>query len=405
MKFALKHIALLALTACLLSACDWFTPEQVPTRRVFILYAAAYSNLSESIKQDISELTEGYLPAKNSGDIVLIYAHHAGPGNNYLTSTESALYRAYKAKDGTTVRDTLSVYPETDISGSAETFHKVLSKAYELYPSPSYGLLLTSHANGWIPVGYKEETPSLFKAMSVSEPGPKKEYPLTKEIGSEFSDESGIDLRDFADAIPMKLDYCIFDACLMGCVEVAYELKDKCDKILFSPTEILSNGLIYTTMGPKLFNVQDPDLKAIGEEYFAYYQAQTGYYQSATITLVDCTKLDALAKCCADIISAHREQLATVSHAQVQAYFYNDLHWFFDLRDVMVKAGADSEEMVRLDNALKECIPYKAATDHFFDLKLREVCGLSMYCPLSSWKELNEYYKTLAWNNATHLVQ
>lgn len=405
MKNACRHIILLALVSYLVSACGWLCPEDVPAKRVFIMYAAAYSNLSESIKRDIEEFTDGELPVKRSGDIVLIYAHHAGAGNNYLEDTESALYRVYKDRKGNTVRDTLKVYPPDVISGDADTFHDVLVTAKELYPSPSYGLLLSSHAKGWLPPGYEEEESLIFMKKAASGTAPKEEFPPTKEICIEFPDESGIELLDFVDAIPMKLDYCIFDACLMGCVEVAYEMRYKCDLMLFSPTEVLTNGLIYTTMGPKLFNVATPDLKAIAEEYFDYYQAQTGYYQSATITLLDCSKLEAVAKACADIISAHREGLESADRKMVQAYFYNELHWFYDLRDMMMKAGASITELGRLQEALDDCLLYTAATEKFFNLKLNDVCGLSMYYPRDDWDSLNAYYKTLAWNKATHLVQ
>ena len=240
MKNALTHILCLFLAISLTTSCDWFKEKDLPAQRVFIMYAAAYSNLSESIKEDIEELAAGTLPVKRSGDIVMVYAHQAAPGNNVRVATESALYRIYKDKKGNTVRDTVQIYPSDVVSGSAETLHSVLSKVQELYPAPSYGLLFSSHAKGWLPVNYKETEISLFSVPS----GPAKEYPLTKEIGIENAEGSGIDIRDFVDAIPMKLDYCIMDACLMGCVEVAYELKDKCNYLLVSPTEILSNGLI-----------------------------------------------------------------------------------------------------------------------------------------------------------------
>ena len=55
---------------------------------------------------------------------------------------------------------------------------------------------------------------------------------------------SGIEIADLPGAIPMHLDFIIMDACLMGCVEVAYELRDKCDILIFSPTEILSSGIL-----------------------------------------------------------------------------------------------------------------------------------------------------------------
>ena len=56
------------------------------------------------------------------------------------------------------------------------------------------------------------------------------------------------DIREIADLLPFKLDYIIFDACFMGGVEVAYQFKDKCRYMCFSQTEILSDGMDYTTM-------------------------------------------------------------------------------------------------------------------------------------------------------------
>jgi hypothetical protein len=62
-----------------------------------------------------------------------------------------------------------------------------------------------------------------------------------------------MELADFANAIPYKLDFIIFDACFMGSVEVCYELKDKAEYIVASPTEILSPGFVYSSMMQHLF--------------------------------------------------------------------------------------------------------------------------------------------------------
>ena len=202
----------------------------------------------------------------------------------------------------------------------------------------------------------------------------------------------------------MHLDFCILDACLMGCVEVAYELKDKCDLLLFSPTEILSYGMNYTTMPEKLLNIQEPDIKGVARDFYELYETQSGDYKSATVTLVDCRKLDPLADAFRDIVDAHRSEIEKVNKSQVQAYFYNDYHWFFDLRDLLIKAGATESEVRTLDSALDGCILYKAATEKFFDLKLENVCGLSVYIPSSTSVNLNSFYKTLAWNSATGFI-
>ena len=123
------------------------------------------------------------------------------------------------------------------------------------------------------------------------------------------------------------------------------------------------------------------------------------------MSLVDCKQLGQLADAFRDIASHHREGLENTDRNSVQAYFYNDYHWFYDLRDLLEKAGATADEMRRLDATLDACVIYKAATEKFFDLKLENVCGLSVYFPFPGAEELNNYYKTLAWNEATGLIQ
>ena len=362
------------------------------------MYAAAYSNLSSSIAEDVDDMCKGAIPHVGSGDILLVYSHHTASPYDYRTPTDPVLFRVYRDMEDKEHRDTLAIYPDTDVSSTPEVFHKVLSDVKEMFPARSYGLIFTSHAKGWVPVGYKENNYITLEAR-------ENDYPLTKWLGIESVTGSGIDIKDFPDAIPMKLDFAVMDACLMGCVEFAYELRDKCRYIIFSPTEILSNGFVYTSMASRLLNTATPDLKQICADYHAFYMAQSGTYQSATITLVDCSKLEGLAAACSDIISAHREAMELVDRSKIQPYFYNELHWFYDLRDTLVKMGAAASELSRLDAALDECVLYFATTPTFFGVKMTDVCGMSMYFPYPDKQELNNYYKTLSWNKATGLIQ
>ena len=390
----LSRIFCAAICALVLAACGRQEAEAPGTRRVFLMYSAAFSNLSPSIHSNEKQLYEGDdLPFVGSDDVLLIYSHHTSKGGVYNIPTNPILCRAYKDMTGSIRKDTLIVYPDTDISASAETLRKVLTDVQDLFPASNYGLLVSSHGKGWIPPGYKEESPSIFSVDS------------TKELGQEAVDNSGIDIRDLPGAIPMHLEFFIMDACLMGCVEVAYELKDQCDYIVFSPTEILSYGMIYTPMLQRLLVSGKPDLQAVCEDYMEYYNAQTGSYNSATITLVDCSKLDALAAACAPLTEKYRTAIGKLDRNKVQAYFYNELHWFYDLRDIFAQAGASLTELAQLDAALDECVLYKDATPTFFGLKLLRVCGLSSYIPMPERESLNDYYKTLSWNKATGLIQ
>ena len=380
------------------------------------MYAAAYSNLSSQIVEDINELCDGEVPYSCDPDILLVYSHSVKTPRDYNTPTNPVLFRAYKDKKDELHRDTLMVYPNTDVASTAEVLHKVLCDVQEQFPSPSYGLIFSSHGRGWLPVDYSEKIPvnDVWTAPALDGSGRAAShrrvvYPETKWLGIESQTGSGIDIRELAEAIPMKLDFFLVDACLMGCVEFAYELRNTCRNLVVSPTEILSNGFIYSNMAAHLFGSDEPDYKGICADYYNYYMKQSGFYQSATITWVDCTQLDALAEACKDIVAANREGLSKADHDAVQHYFYyyyeDTLPWFFDLRDILEQSGASTEELARLNKALDAAVLYSAATPTFFSLKLERVCGLSMYLPYPASTVLNNYYKSLSWNKATGLIQ
>ena len=404
MKKCLLQIACVLLCAAALFSCSKLEEEAVPTRRVVLLYGAAFSNLSSDISKNINDFCNGDIPYVGSEDVLLVYMHTPSRYGDY-SPTEPVLYRAYKDQSNNLRRDTLVVYPSSDVSSSPGVMRKVLTDVKDMFPANSYGLLFSSHAKGWLPKGYKESSNISF--FSVKHPGVV--YPPTKELGIEKVDGSGIDINELQDAIPMHLDFIILDACLMGCVEVAYELRDKCDMLIFSPTEILSTGMNYYTMPSKLLNISTPDLVGLSREYYEMYQAQTGLFQSATISMVDCSKTAHLAEVVGDIISAHRDGLEVADKSKIQAYFYDDasseLHKFYDLRDILANSGASGAELSRLDDALNDCVVYKAATEKFFNLELKSVCGLSMFLPSSGNSDLNKFYKSLSWNKATGLIQ
>jgi hypothetical protein len=295
-------------------------------------------------------------------------------------------------------RDTIQVWGGDTQLCTRETIHEALSTTQKKYPAQSYGVVFSSHGSGWLPPGYYTD-PSKFEPSSGS-------LWSLRSIGQDKTPSGGteMDLNDFADAIPMHLDYCLIDACLSGCVEVAHALKGKADIVGFSPTEVLADGFDYKNITTHLF-AKPLDPVEVCREYFAYYNAQSGSNRSATITAVDTRKMDALEAVCKELFEAYRPILKTMSGGNVQGYFRYDRHYFYDLRDILVQAGISEQEKARLDAALSQFIVYQAATDYFLSIPLTRVCGLSMYLPSMGSTYLNNYYKEhVSWNQATELV-
>lgn len=404
--------------------------EQTEQRNVLLLYSAGYNSLSTFLKEDIDDLQQGWLTATGRNDnILLIYSHLTEKGAGYNTPTQPTLTRVYKDYDGQIIKDTLVRYPGDTRSATAEQLHSVLSFAKREFPAKSYGMIFSSHATGYLPAGYysnpngyvyneKQNAARRAGTWTASQPVPYVEpefdpsLPAVKSIGQDLVGTSGshvsyeINLDDFAKALPMEMEYILFDACLMGGVEVAYELKDKCRYVGFSQTEVLAEGFDYRSLATHLLGSPDPDPQSVCEDYFIQYDILEGINRSATISMVDCSQMDDLAQVCNRLFEKYRSEIDRLTQTTIQHYYRSNYHWFFDLFDIVDKAGADSEEKAELQKALDKCVVYKAHTPKFMNnITISVYSGLSMYLPCRGSRELDKYYRTLEWNKATSLVK
>lgn len=398
-------------------------------RNVLLLYSAGFNSLSSYLSEDIEDLKSGWLPGKlRSDDVVLVYSHFPESSGKYSVPVSPTLTRLYAGPDGEPMADTLVRYDSSVISGSPVQFNKVLTYVRDVFPASGYGLIFSSHATGYLPAGfYQRPGEYIYKGdaldqMSLDLYGaaayPYVEIPCdpslpaVKSVGQDQVGSSGnymsyeMELADFADAIPMKLDYILFDACLMGGIEVAYQLRDKASVVGFSQAEVLAEGLNYSTLTTRLLNRDIPDPVAVCKDYFDQYDIQEGVYRSATISAVDCDALDPLAEVCRELFEKYAADISTLSSGKVQRFYRSNHHWFYDLESILVEAGITDGELERLHDALDKCVLYKGHTPSFMNsFEIKTFSGFSMYLPSHGSGELNRFYRTLDWNIATGLVR
>ena len=400
--------------------------------KVLLLYSAGYNSLSQYLSDDISDLSEGYVPSTSS-EVLLVFSRLPKKNGSYSDNASPVLFRMYSDSEGKVCRDTLLVYPEGTIAASSETMHNVLSYVSNRFPCEHYGMIFSSHASGWMPMGYYN-SPSKYEGSSFNwsrrrgAPFPYVELPYdpskpaVRSIGQDVRTEMSstekvvfeLEMREFAEAIPIHLDYLLFDACLMGCVEVAYELRDVCDLVQFSPAEVLAEGLDYTTLTSHLLGPGKADVVSVAKDYYNYYDKQSGDYRSATITVFDCTKASTFFDLSATLINKYQESIMQVNPNSVQQYFRYGRCYFYDIEDILIKAGISESERTAFEAALDECIPYRAATPSFIgDFDIEIYSGLSMFLPSiatyftgKDFTYLSSFYKSdVSWNTLTTLVR
>ena len=401
-------------------------PSSNEVRHTFIVFSLGHNNLSSSLQKDLADLRSGFVPGNGRNDnILLIFSHKVPVSTSWSTPDSPTLERVYSDYGGNVVCDTLKVWPKETVSASASTIREVLEFVRDEYPSKSYGMLLSSHATGYLPAGFYGNPNYVYQGISTSRyrrsqsPYMSVPYielprmegePMVKSIGQDLlgNVSNEMELAPFADAIPMELEYILFDACLMGGVEVAWQLRDKCRFVGFSQAEVLASGFDYTRIGTHLLSTRTPEPEAVCDDYYQSYAVQSGVYQSATISMIDCKGMEPLAQVCNELFAKYRTALDSMDYGKVQQYYRSNYHWFYDLESIVMNLGATPEEMSRFRKALEGCVVYKNATDYFMKgaggFQIKTFSGLSMYLPANGHSELNRFYKTLDWNRDTGLV-
>ncbi len=357
--------------------------------KVVLLYLAANNNLSSYALDNMVALKEGFLPSVNDESILLVYKHISGH--------KPELVRLFKDQNGVPVEDLVAVYEDHN-SASPEVLKGVLNKMKAIFPADEFGLILWSHATGWLPEGVYGTS----KAPGAPFTDPYAS--IVKSFGEDRGEE--MEISELKLAIPYKLDFIIFDCCFMGGIEVAYELRNSAEYIMAAPTEILATGFPYNKVIRPLFEYKS-DLEEVANIYYQHYApldpANSTVYNSATIALYDTDELDELADICGVIFSGNRAKMAELNRYSVQPYYRFSQDYFFDL-DHYISKIATPTQLISFRDALDDVIVVKWTTDKFLDIPIDHYSGISVYIPDIPAGVLENSYKTLEWNQRTKLV-
>ncbi len=404
-RTAIAVLALLCLVSCEKSSqSSGYKDKIYSDRKVLLLYSAGHNSLSEVNSDNLEDLiscSDLHTDDPNA-DALLIYSH-SGYNRSNNPATPSYLIYPHRDWSGNPVIDTLITFTSTTISAFASTLNTVLTYVKDNFPADEYGMVFSSHGTGYVPAGYYSNPNTYENGYTPA---------AAKSIGQDYYSSSEIyeiNLEDFADAIPMNMKYIAFDACLMGGIETAYQLRDKVEWLLASQIEILSEGMDYKTMVSYLMSRPEDDLAGFCQNYYNHYNSLSGDYQSATISLVNCTQLEPLAIICRELFSKYRENLNAINHNDIQRYYTYSYHWFYDMGDIVEHLGCTEDELEEFNAALDNCINYKAATEKYLlgngGDYITHYSGLSMMLPCNAGDYLKDYYKNnLDWNFATLLV-
>lgn len=343
------------LLLLLFLSCEKEAEDDPFYSKTLIVYMAADNDLSSDAGKNIEQIIEGCrLLSKDNNVVIYIDSRNDQPSVFQIRSGRKILQKTYSDHN----------------SATPEVMESVLTDIVHTNPSLSYSLILWSHGTSWLP-----ENASL------------------RSFGKEKSRE--IDIIDLEKSLPVHFDLILFDACLMGSVEVAFQLKEKTDYIIASPAQIIVDGFPYDKI-MNLFFGDEQTYRQIVEEYYLYYSGLDGAWKSAIAALIKTDELENLAVLTLDIISSYPLDKWNYNEKSVQLLdpglpVYHD---FYDF----LKKNYPASLLDRLDKQLEKVVLYKITTNKILDeISIREFCGFSSYIPNPDYPLLNEYYKKLSW--------
>lgn len=399
---------LYTLLVIVLAACSNEIPEQQPAKRsgrtvlAYLISNNKAGSLDTYLRDNVIDMYTALGNMKESCTLLVFYRPYTGDAplskptlmsfyadgrgniNNVaaLTGTEltfDAVCRIAQKKEYTM---------NSQIATDPAVMEEVFTDMQTVAPSDSYGLILGSHASGWM------------KGTSVP----------TKAFGDD--DGYNIDIPDLADVLKNsfseKLDFVLFDACMMGTAEVGYELRETTSYCIASVMETPVYGFPYDQILPYLYS-ENVDYSAVCHEFISFNKIKDAW---GTCAVMDCSQMENLASAVKAKLSEWQDALSSVSMQNVQQYGVNSYKYFsYDVLDFFRELGRKSgvvkttdlnEAIASVQSALNQAVIAKdclSGVDYDFDglvIDGTRFCGIGMYIP----EKYNSYVANkTAWNS------
>ncbi len=423
--FTLFIIGIVSITTFCSCGDEAFDTDSVNKQTILIFMpwtggenAARNSGLTSYLRANIDSIDAAIVRNKglNNSRVLLFFGNSATEANLY-----DLVYNGSNRSVDHVVLNTYSDKSYTTPDGFASILNEVQSRATAL----NYALIIGAHGCGWTFkdswVSYPTRTITsgnvMRKNTAMSQPfsfGDDPNHPLTRFFGSVSSTGNMMDVTDLAESIKksgIKMQYILFDACYMGNVETAYELKDVTNYMIASSSEILAKGVPYYSLWNYL-NTSTPGYSSIVSGFCNFYNKTNSPY--ANLAAIDCRQMDKLAAVMKDI-NAQYKLSDEIDLDSIQPLDGFDLagrnrNIFYDLETYVDSMYPSSSLKSQFTTQLKATVKAAQSTENVIStltgntryIKVKHYSGLSISDPSSHSVAINGKEKT-GWWKATHI--
>ena len=392
-KLILAVLTVITVTTVLV-ACnhnDEPDPVQEEDLRTVLVYIAADNSLTSFAADDVAEMVSGFAAVDADKNNLLVYVD--------TQSEKPFLYQITKDSKGAVVKKVLHEYQQQN-SVYPTVMAEVYNRAFSAFPAKSYGLVLWSHGDGWLP------SPANISASKAS----------TRWFGQDGTSYMDISSLNTALNSAPHFDFILFDACFMQSVEVAYELKDRADYFIGAPNEIPGPGAYYTELVPAMFSQAKDLASTVAHGYYDYYAAKyTGQLGSnenwtmgVTVSVLKSSEVQALAAATAAILPKYITNGSAINVSSIYSYDPRSTYYYYDLKGLVQSLTSSDDQTLfsAWSDAFELAVPLHLTTDKTYSsfgygmISMSGSSGLSAYIPRSSYVSLNTFYHTYAWYSA-----
>lgn len=411
----------LFLFPLLFAAChhDDAPEETTSSERTVLVYMAAENSLSDFANEDLREMKVGS-KSLNDRQNLIVYVDQAGATPPYMG----------RIKNGVLVD---SVGMDESLTADPAIMEQVLRRMRTTYPAQEYGLVLWGHANGWL-----IDNDSVAYAQSRGYGG---------DNGNGSPNGSGkywMNIPSMARAIGRGMDgtplkFVFGDCCNLGCVEVAYELRNVTDYLIASPAEIPDKGAPYHLVTTDLFSRSDGFYQTITDRYYNHYLDEfknhpDRYYSyvpgdlkgySVPLSVIRTSEMENLVTATARILSTISDKVSnegTLELGDVVYYaMYSGYRYSYDMYGAF-KRNAARGDFDTWVSAFDKAVPYHVFSGRWLsnfsqlsadmeNLNAEQAdCGeVSMFFPQLTYRWTsplwNDAIKHYQWNNVIRWEQ
>ena len=316
------------------------TPTQGPSiaKWTFMVYIDGDNNLEKMAVGDLNEME--MVGSTSSVNIVAqidripgyLLASSADDDTSNGDWTDTRRFYVTKDYDPYTIGSTMVQDLGEVNMGDPQNIVDFVRWAKNNYPAEHYALIIWNHGGGF------RKSISFLKNKDIALDETNSDVITMPELSSALSQVKAL--------LGKKIDLVGMDACLMGMIEVAYEIKDYGNIMVASEESEPFEGWPYDRLLTALTSNPNMSASSLGaaivNNFVNYYAGS----DSVTLSAIDLTKIGALANAVSQlahaIINDNLSYYMTYIDDADNAQYYNGDKNFIDLYDFAVEITNDS---------------------------------------------------------------